>query len=213
MESIFAQICSLVSTRSRRCSQIKMARIFLQSFTLVASVHSIANITVPKIFGDNMVLQRNKPIPVWGWADPFEKITVRFDHQTREMTADKDGNWRISLDKEPAGGPFQLLVQGKNTVTFKNVLVGEVWICSGQSNMEMPIEGWGKINNYEQEIANANYPQIRHIKIPNAVNTRPQKDISQGEWKICSPLQPEILQPPGIFLPGSYTTNSKFLLA
>ena len=187
MELTFGQIGNVVSTGSRRSAQIKTARILLQVFSLVMSVHSLANVTVPKIFGDNMVLQRNKPIPVWGWADPFEKITVRFDRQTREMTADKDGNWKISLDKEPAGGPFQLVIQGKNSVTFKNVLVGEVWICSGQSNMEMPIEGWGKVNNYEQEISSANYPQIRHIKIPNAVNTRPQKDISHGEWNICSP--------------------------
>jgi len=147
----------------------------------------LANVIVPKIFGNNMVLQRNKQIPVWGWADPNEKITVRFNRQVKSVTADKNGNWRINLDKEMAGGPYQLSIKGKNTVAFSNVLVGEVWICSGQSNMEMPIAGWGKINNYEQEIAAANYPQIRHIKIPNTVNTKPQNDIEKGEWKICSP--------------------------
>ena len=146
-----------------------------------------ANVSLPKIFGDNMVLQRNRSIPVWGWADANEKINVKFNHQTKSVTADNNGNWKINLDKENAGGPYQLIVQGNNTVTFNNVLVGEVWVCSGQSNMEMPIEGWGKVNNYEQEIAAANYPEIRHIKIPNTVNTIPQKDISNGEWKICSP--------------------------
>ena len=134
-----------------------------------------------------MVLQRNKPIPVWGWADANEKITVRFDHQTKSVTADKNGNWTINLDKESAGGPYELVVKGNNTVTLSNVLVGEVWICSGQSNMEMPVEGWGKINNYQQEIKDANYPEIRHIKIPNTINAAPQKDISKGEWKICGP--------------------------
>ena len=155
---------------------------------LIFSVTQIfANISLPKIFGDNMVLQRDKQIPIWGWADANEKVSVQFNHQTKSVTADKNGNWKINLDKESAGGPYQLIVKGNNTVTFSNVLVGEVWICSGQSNMEMPIEGWGKINNYEQEIAAANFPEVRHIKIPNTVNTVPQKDISNGEWKICSP--------------------------
>ena len=164
-----------------------MKKILLLLITLIATLQIFANVTLPKIFGDNMVLQRNKPIPVWGWADANEKITVRFDHQTKSVEADKNGNWKINLDKESAGGPFQLVVKGKNTITFNNVLVGEVWICSGQSNMEMPVEGWGKVNNYQQEIAAANYPKIRHIKIPNTINTKPQKDISQSEWKICSP--------------------------
>ncbi|HMG69059.1 MAG TPA: hypothetical protein VK588_15280, partial [Chitinophagaceae bacterium] len=143
-----------------------MKKNFLLFVAVISAFHVFANITLPKIFGDNMVLQRNKPIPVWGWADANEKITVRFDHQTKSVTADKNGNWTINLDKESAGGPYELVVKGNNTVTLSNVLVGEVWICSGQSNMEMPVEGWGKINNYQQEIKDANYPEIRHIKIP-----------------------------------------------
>ena len=159
---------------------------------LISTVQLFANITLPKIFGDNMVLQRNKSIPLWGWGSPNEKITIQFNHQAIQVTTDLNGNWKVNLKKEAAGGPYQLVLKGLNTVTFKNVLVGEVWICSGQSNMEMPIEGWGKINNYQEEIAAANYPQIRHIKIPNTVNTTPQNDIPQGDpsaagWKICSP--------------------------
>jgi sialate O-acetylesterase len=158
----------------------------------ISTVQLFANITLPKIFGDNMVLQRNKSIPLWGWGSPNEKITIQFNHQAIQVTTDLNGNWKVNLKKEAAGGPYQLVLKGLNTVTFKNVLVGEVWICSGQSNMEMPIEGWGKINNYQEEIAAANYPQIRHIKIPNTVNTTPQNDIPQGDpsaagWKICSP--------------------------
>src|SRR3954466_2252203 len=160
---------------------------FLLLVFLFSVTQTFANVSLPKIFADNMVLQRNKAIPIWGWADPNEKITVQFDHQTKSFTADKNGDWKINLDKESAGGPFQLIVKGNNKVTFSNVLVGEVWICSGQSNMEMPIEGWGKVNNHEQEIAAANYPEIRHIKIPNTLNTVLQKDIPGGEWKICSP--------------------------
>jgi len=146
-----------------------------------------ANVRLPKIFGDNMVLQRNKPIAIWGWADPNESVTVQFNQQKKSVKADKNGKWVIKLDQEAAGGPYQLNVSGNNSVTYKNVLVGEVWICSGQSNMEMPIAGWGQINNYEEEIKDANYPQIRHIKIPNTVASVPQTDINSGEWKVCSP--------------------------
>jgi sialate O-acetylesterase len=140
-----------------------------------------------KFLEDNMVLQRGKLVPVWGWSDPNEKITVKFHQQSKSVTADNKGNWMIKLDNEAAGGPYQLIIEGKNAITFNNVLVGEVWICSGQSNMEMPIEGWGKINNYEQEIKDANYPQVRHIKIPNTVSAIPEKDTESGEWKVCSP--------------------------
>ncbi len=148
---------------------------------------SYANITLPKIFGDNMVLQREKPIPVWGWAEPNEKITVSFKKQTKATVAGKDGKWMIKLAPEKAGGPFTLTATGKNKISFSNVLVGEVWVCSGQSNMEMSIGGWGKINNYEQEIAEANYPQIRHIKVPNKISITPKDDIESGEWKIANP--------------------------
>ncbi len=146
-----------------------------------------ANVSLPKIFGDNMVLQRNKPIPVWGWAVPGEKVTVGLEGQTATATADGKGKWTVTLKQTAAGGPYQLTVKGTNNITFNNVMVGEVWICSGQSNMEMPIEGWGKINNYEQEIANANYPMIRHFKVPNAISSLPKEDITGGEWKVCSP--------------------------
>ena len=172
------------------CFRMKKNIFLLIAF--ISTVQLFANITLPKIFGDNMVLQRNKSIPLWGWGSPNEKITIQFNHQAIQVTTDLNGNWKVNLKKEAAGGPYQLVLKGLNTVTFKNILVGEVWICSGQSNMEMPIEGWGKINNYQEEIAAANYPQIRHIKIPNTVNTTPQNDIPQGDpsaagWKICSP--------------------------
>src|SRR6185312_5776087 len=109
------------------------------------------------------------------------------DHQTKKTKADKNGKWMVKLDNESAGGPYQLIVKGKNTITINDVLVGEVWICSGQSNMEMPIEGWGQINNYQEEIANANYPMIRHFKVPNQVSSIPLTDVSGGNWQICSP--------------------------
>ena len=164
-----------------------MKKIFLSSITFLIFYSLHADVTLPKIFSDNMVLQRNKTIPVWGWANANEKITVQFDHQTKKTKADKNGKWMVKLDNESAGGPYQLIVKGKNTITINDVLVGEVWICSGQSNMEMPIEGWGQINNYQEEISNANYPMIRHFKVPNQVSSIPLTDVSGGSWQICSP--------------------------
>jgi len=164
-----------------------MKKIILSSITFLICYSLYADVTLPKIFSDNMVLQRNKQIPVWGWANPNEKITIQFDHQTKKTKADKNGKWMVKLDNESAGGPYQLIVKGKNTIIINDVLVGEVWICSGQSNMEMPIEGWGKINNYKEEIADANYPMIRHFKVPNKVSSVPLNDVSGGAWQICSP--------------------------
>ena len=160
-----------------------LSLIFVVAFSFCVS----ANVTLPKIFGDNMVLQRNKPITLWGWAKANEKITVRFHQQTKITKTNKTGKWQLILEPESAGGPFQLIVQGKNKVTLNNILVGEVWLCSGQSNMEMPIAGLGKINNYDQEISAADYPQIRQFDIPNTTNISLNNDVAGGDWKICSP--------------------------
>jgi sialate O-acetylesterase len=165
---------------------MKKTIVFL-SACIFFSTAALASITLPKIFGDNMVLQRNKPINVWGFARAGEKVTVQFNTQTKTTKAGKDGKWIVVLSPENAGGPFQLLIKGKNQLTVQNILVGEVWVCSGQSNMEMPIEGWGKINNYQQEIDAANFTQIRHFKVPNTISTTPKDDLTGGDWKICSP--------------------------
>ncbi|HVM89846.1 MAG TPA: sialate O-acetylesterase [Puia sp.] len=146
-----------------------------------------ASVNLPKIFSDNMVLQRNRQIPVWGWAAPKEKVTVQFDKQVKKVVAGKDGKWMVRLDAEKEGGPYQLIVKGKNVLTIDNVLVGEVWLCSGQSNMEMPVEGWGKVNNYKQEIAAADYPEIRQFLVKKVVSTTPKDDVGGGDWKPCSP--------------------------
>ncbi len=159
---------------------------FLLVFVLSA-MFSMANVTLPKIFGDNMVLQRNKPISIWGWASPGEKLTIQFNKQTKTTKTSKSGKWQLYLEAELAGGPFTLVVKGKNQVSFQNILVGEVWICSGQSNMEMPIAGWGKIDRYQEEIESADFPMIRHFKVPNTISTTLKEDITAGQWDVCSP--------------------------
>lgn len=152
--------------------------------TLFLTLLAQANVALPRIFGDNMVLQRQKTIPVWGWASPGEKITVSFHNQVKTVKADKAGQWKLALDPEQAGGPWQLTVKGKNSLTISNILVGEVWICSGQSNMEWTVSS---SNNKDQEIQNAAFPQIRHFKVPLKIATTSQKDLSGGEWQVCSP--------------------------
>lgn len=161
-----------------------MSRILLSLFLFVCCHMAFADVRLPKIFGDHMVLQRDKPITIWGWAAPKEKITIQLNKQSKSVVTGKNGEWRISLGPEGAGGPFQLIVKGKNTITISDILIGEVWLCSGQSNME-----WTVLNslNPAEEIRKANYPTIRHIKIPNTVASEPQHDIPNGDWKICTP--------------------------
>ena len=151
---------------------------------LCVVIFSYGDIRLPKIVSDNMVLQRNKPITIWGWADANEKVTVHFNKQTKSGKADQSGKWNITLDAETAGGPFQLMVKGKNTITLTNILVGEVWVCSGQSNMEWPLRN---STNAELEIQQANYPEIRHFEVQKSVSTKLEEDVKGGDWKVCTP--------------------------
>ena len=158
----------------------------IYSFLLLVFIYSNANanITMPGIFGDGMVLQRGKTIPVWGWAKPYERITISLNKQKKTIKADKNGDWLLKLSPENAGGPFSLVVKGNNTVAFSNVLIGEVWVCSGQSNMDWNVSG---ASNAAQEIAAANYPQIRHFTVSKEVSNRPEKNLKGGKWEVAEP--------------------------
>lgn len=150
---------------------------------LIACTSTVsAKVTLPKIFSDNMVLQRNAQIPIWGWANPNEKIVIKFHNQIKNTTADSKGNWMLKLDAEKEGGPFQFNISGENVIQISNVLVGEVWLCSGQSNMEWPVQ---YSLNAEEEIKTANNSFIRHIKVEKTINSLPQNDISNGKWNVC----------------------------
>jgi sialate O-acetylesterase len=146
-----------------------------------------AQLRLPKIFGDSMVLQRNAPLRIWGWAAPAESITVQFHNQNKTVRTDAGGSWEAVLAPETAGGPYQLQVTGKTTITLKGILMGDIWVCSGQSNMEMPLNGWGQVYNYEQEIASANYPAIRLFTVEKDVQGQPVQDIKGGSWQTCTP--------------------------
>ncbi|MFV8342881.1 sialate O-acetylesterase [Flavobacterium sp. XS2P39] len=150
---------------------------------LICCLLANANVRMPLLFSDGMVMQRNKAIPVWGWADANEKITVQFNKQTKTIKADKTGKWTVSLDSEKAGGPFELTITGKNKIVITNVMVGEVWICSGQSNMEFQMY---KTLNSEKEISDSNYPMIRHFGVAQDLSGAPKEDLKVGKWAVCS---------------------------
>ena len=147
---------------------------------------AMAQLELPKLFSDHMVLQQKKALPVWGWATSRDRITVTLNGQEVKTRADKQGAWQVELPAMEAGGPYTLTVSTrKESIEIQDVYLGEVWICSGQSNMEWIVRN---SNNAEEEIAAANYPLIRHFKIPHIVGTEPQERINADpEWEVCSP--------------------------
>ncbi len=155
----------------------------------VISLHSAARAQdadhpfVSSMFTDNMVLQRGIRAPVWGWTTPGAAVKVTLDGRSSTAKADSTGKWLARVGPLPAGGPYTLTVAGKETVTFNNILMGDVWICSGQSNMEF---GIGNANNAQAEIQSANYPQIRLFTVAKKVALVPQTTCV-GHWDVCTP--------------------------
>ena len=146
---------------------------------------SASALSLPRVFSDNMVLQRDIPVKVWGWAEPGQSVDVSFAGQQKTASAGPDGKWSVTLTPLSANAePANLsITAGGQTVSITNVLVGEVWICSGQSNMEWTLGG---THNAKETIAAANLPQIRQFKVQLTTHSRPQRDL-KGEWAVCSP--------------------------
>lgn len=152
--------------------------------TIGLAAHPAAgDVKLPAVFGDHMVLQRGAAVPVWGWAEASEKVTVTLCDQSKSATADNDGKWSVKLGAVEAGGPYTLKVEGNNKLELSDVLVGEVWLCSGQSNMAMSVRG---CNNYEAEQAAAKLPKIRMMTVSRTAAETPQTDC-KGTWAVCSP--------------------------
>jgi len=160
-----------------------MKYILFVFFALLAAI-AHAGVTLPKVFTSNMVLQREKPVKIWGWAAKGEKITVQFNGQKAVTKADKNGAWIVSLAAMQAGGPFELKIEGKNSIVLSNVLIGDVYICSGQSNMEF---GLKNANNAAKEIAASSYPNIRLFTVKKAMSFMEQKDVEADPWVECGP--------------------------
>jgi sialate O-acetylesterase len=159
------------------------SRMLLVLLALVGAALA-APLRLPALFADHMVLQREKPIPVWGWAGAGEAITVGFAGRQYAATADRDGNWRVTMKPLKAGGPYELTVTAKDAViTRANVLIGDVWVCSGQSNMEMTVPN---ALNGTEEVAAATDAKIRLFVVAHKIADAPVADVT-GKWAVCSP--------------------------
>ena len=153
-------------------------------FSLIATLAN-AQLKLARIFGDHMVLQREKPVKVWGWADKGDQVELAFNQQKATAKADANGKWMAELPAMPAGGPYELVVKTKkNQVKLTDIMVGEVWLLSGQSNMEWRVRN---SDSAKVEIARANHPNIRHFEVAHELAFAPEKDLNSGDWKIASP--------------------------
>ena len=157
--------------------------ILLAAIVSLLGLPAYANVSLPAQFGDHMVLQRNAAIPIWGWAAPGEHVTVRLAGRTGSTVADQGGLWRVSLSSLQAGGPYELSIQGRNTLTLADVLIGEVWLCSGQSNMAMSLAG---ATNAEEAVREGDCPSLRLFGSWYASRQTPQMACG-GQWKPCTP--------------------------
>jgi sialate O-acetylesterase len=160
-------------------------------FVLTAAVCLYADVKLPALLSDGMVLQQGVKANVWGIADPGEHVTVSFNNQQANVVADSSGQWSVKLGPLNAGGPFPLTIVGKNKITLHDVLVGEVWVCSGQSNMAMTVGPtmppyFTGVVDFQNEIHNANYPMLRLFTVQKAVASKPQRDV-KGFWTSARP--------------------------
>ena len=169
-----------------RTSAVQKMIVFVAMILVVTGLHTVqADIQLPAVIGDNMVLQRGIKAALWGWADPDEEVrlSVSWHRMERRTTAGAAGKWTFTLKTPPAGGPYAITLAGKNTITLRNIMAGEVWVCSGQSNMEMAVQS---VTNATQEIAAADYPNIRLFTVQKKIANAPEADCT-GQWSQCSP--------------------------
>lgn len=163
-----------------------LARSYSVFLALVAACAAVrAEVSLAPLFTDHAVMQRDKPVPVWGWASPGEKVTVTFAGQTRGAVADAAGRWVVMLDALATNATgAELTARGRNQVVVRDLVVGEVWLCSGQSNMEWPV---AKADRAAEEIAAAKFPLVRHVKVARAVATQPADTVATGGWEAATP--------------------------
>lgn len=161
---------------------MKTFKIGLIVLFLIQSASLVGQVKLPKLISDGVVLQRDAQIPIWGWASPNEKVTVQFNKKRYRTRASSKGLWEIKLPKMKAGGPYAMQISGKNHLEVKDILIGDVWLCNGQSNMVHQLDIHDVL--YADEIATANNSEIRHFKIPTTTSiSGPQDDLKGGEWQ------------------------------
>lgn len=170
-------------TICRTAGQVIGALACLYFLLLTFPLAAQADVKLPAVFSDHAVLQRAMPVPVWGWAEPGEEVTVAIAGQTQKATADDKGKWRVTLSPLSVGEPLTLVVEGKNRVQVNDILVGEVWLCSGQSNMEWTVSNsW----NADVEIPAANHPGMRIVRVKGPGSQTTVEDFD-GHWEVCAP--------------------------
>jgi sialate O-acetylesterase len=165
-------------------------RNLLLTTLLATALCADAKVTLPSVFTDNMVLQQKTKAAIWGKAEAGKTVSVTTTWSSKKYTAvaDADGKWKVMLATPSYGGPYDITVNDGDALILKNVLIGEVWICSGQSNMEFPVSGWFQVLNYQQELTDAQYPNIRLLQVEQANSTVPLDDakITGGGWQPCT---------------------------
>ena len=164
---------------------------FIFCFGFFISNSQKSDVSLASLFQDNMVLQQQSNVPMWGWAEPNSEINIfaSWNDKTISVKSDTSGKFTANLETTVAGGPYQIEISSANEIVLKNVMLGEVWLCSGQSNMEMPLKGWlpnDTIANSEREISAAKFPNIRLFNVPREISLSPQEK-NGGSWKICTP--------------------------
>jgi sialate O-acetylesterase len=166
------------------------AALITGAFALCGTQLLHGSVRLPRVIGDHMVLQRDQPIHIWGWATAGENIVVTLGQVQRSVQADQSGNWAVDLPPMKAGGPFKMTIEGGNLIELDDILIGDLWVASGQSNMELPLGGTpqAKVNNAEQEIQSATHPGIRLFLADKVASTYPLVDLQQKSgWSLCSP--------------------------
>ena len=161
--------------------------VLLPLFLLFASLYAFADIRLPAILGDHMVLQQNSTVKIWGWSEVREsiKLTTTWDTATYTTRGDGSAKWKVEIKTPAGGGPYTIIITGRNRVVIDDVLIGEVWVCSGQSNMEMSA-GWPGMQKYDADVSAANNNNIRFFHVPKTTAQFPQDDL-KARWVVCNP--------------------------
>ncbi|WP_278022552.1 sialate O-acetylesterase [Flavobacterium ginsengisoli] len=166
--------------------------------TLLAVLLSFAinaQIKLPRLISDGMILQRDTKVNIWGWASPNEKVELEFNRKTYKATTAQDGKWTIQIPSQKAGGPYEMTLKASNTIVLKNILFGDVWLCSGQSNMELPMDRLK--DKYKEEIAKSANTNIRQFLVPDEYYFEKERnDFSSGSWIEANPIN--VLQFTGV---------------
>ena len=174
-----------------KITYIKVLRSCFLISAILLTISAQAKVILPSVFSDNMVLQQKTNAAIWGISEPGKtiEISTTWDHQIYKGNTDENGNWKLVVLTPEYGGPYIITISDGERINLKNVMIGEVWVCSGQSNMEMPLAGWGEVKDYQKEISTAQFPNIRLLQVEKNTSNIKLNDakVANGGWQSCSP--------------------------